>query len=175
MHIRGATLALLLAVAPALSAQGTTVTDQVQGRSNEREQYHDRARRETSTLVALYQAFWNAGSARDLAVMYADDAVIYAGSAAPVRGRRAVREHLEARVRSIGAAELVIKEFGASGDLAYLVVATTGAVQDEAQVRPVEGTTVLVLRRNWREEWQIESEVGASGPAPAAPAPRPGG
>lgn len=173
MHIRAAALALLLAAVPgpALRAQGTTVTDQMQGRSNEREQYNDRVRRETSTLVALYQAFWNAGSARDLAAMYADDAVIYPGAAAPVRGRRAVREHLEARVRSVGAAELVVREFGASGDLAYLVVATTGAVQDEAQVRPVAGTTVLVLRRNWREEWQIESEVGAAAPAEA---PRPG-
>jgi ketosteroid isomerase-like protein len=114
-----------------------------------------------------------AGDADRLAGLYAEDAVLNAPGAPPVRGRTAIREAFAAEVAAMQAAGLKNNqgpspEFGVSGDLGWEWNSFT--VTDQAGATVDTGKYVTVYARR-DGKWLIVRDIWNSDMPPAAPAP----
>lgn len=149
--------AVLACAAAPLRAQGTIVTDNLSGsRRTPGSVYSAEVKREVSNLLALWQAYWMGDSSQGMMRLYAADAVVYPASGAPARGRRAVRELLDAQMAAAGPIDAEIKEFGVSGELSYMVVDTRYDTEAGGQTTTHLESTVMIMRRTEDGGWEVE-------------------
>ena len=131
------------------------------GPAQEMQKYYAQVQKEVYENVLL--RWRNAASADDaagVARLYADRASYYPPALALIQTRNAIRDYFTTFLRDIGSVDVGLVDFGISGDLAF-ITARVGyqTVAANGQSRPITRTDLIVVRRNFSGDWQIQTHL----------------
>src|SRR5918995_3881280 len=133
---------------------------------------HASAQAPTSPLLELTKQYLAAAKARDaakVASFYAEDAVVMAPNAPPIKGKHAIQQDHERLFKESPPFELTATPLASetSGDLGYIQGEFVVKRQGGGEVR---GKYVEVWRRI-KGEWKILYDINNANHPPAAPTP----
>ena len=122
-------------------------------------------------IRAAYASAWNAGSAADIADLYADDAVVLPGNQPTVTGRDAVLNYQQSFFSQYtpGKMELTPEETKVMGDWAfdrgtYHMMATPKGGGDAVEG---QGRYLVILQRQPDGSWKVTRDIDNTASAPA--------
>lgn len=138
-------------------------------------QFVAEARQKVGALIADYESAWGSHDLRALMRLYGQNATVYPAEGGMLMGRDAVQGYFGKLLPSVQPLHTRIIEFKTAGELAFATLQVVYSVKDGGADRPVNGTEVVVLRRDWAGDWTIvthfireDAPAGANAAAPAS-------
>ncbi len=121
-------------------------------------EYHAEVLEKLNKLMADWARAWKADRADEVADLYWENAVLIEPDQAPLRGRDAIRTHLEETLPLRGEVEAFMLDFDASGGMA--VVYGNYQLTENGTQRSGPFVTVYLLKGR---SWKIRSQVFTGG------------
>jgi uncharacterized protein (TIGR02246 family) len=138
-------------------------------------QFVAEARQKVGALIADYESAWGSHDLRALMRLYGENAIVYPAEGGMLQGRDAVQGYFGKLLPSVQPLHTRIIEFKTAGELAFATLQVVYSVKDGSADRPVNGTEVVVFRRDWADDWTIvthfireDAPAGANAAATAA-------
>jgi uncharacterized protein (TIGR02246 family) len=117
-------------------------------------EYHAEVLEQLNALMEDWSRAWKDDRAADVADLYWENAVLIEPGLAPVRGRDAIRVHLERELPLRGEIEAFMLDFDASGGMA-VVYGNYQATEDGSQRSGPLVTVYLLKGRSWKIRSQV--------------------